>query len=47
VRRGDTVASIAKQFNVATNDIQRWNNISGKRGLTPGNKVALMLPGKG
>ncbi|MDP3481898.1 MAG: LysM peptidoglycan-binding domain-containing protein [Sulfuricella sp.] len=47
VRRGDTVASIAKRFNVATNDIQRWNNISGKRGLTPGNKVALMLPGKG
>ncbi|MHB1291866.1 MAG: lytic transglycosylase [Sulfuricella sp.] len=47
VRRGDTVASIARQFNVATNDLQRWNNISGKRGLTPGNKVTLMLPGKG
>ncbi|HUX63981.1 LysM peptidoglycan-binding domain-containing protein [Sulfuricella sp.] len=47
VRRGDTVASIAKQFNVASNDIQRWNNISGKRGLTPGNKVTLMLPDKG
>jgi len=47
VRHGDTVASIAKQFNVATNDIQRWNNISSKRGLTPGNKVTLMLPGKG
>jgi membrane-bound lytic murein transglycosylase D len=47
VRRGDTVASIAKQFNVATNDIQRWNNISLKRGLTPGDKVTLMLPSKG
>ncbi|MBZ0095796.1 MAG: LysM peptidoglycan-binding domain-containing protein [Sulfuricella sp.] len=47
VRRGDTVASIAKRFNVATNDIQRWNNFSAKRGLTPGNKVTLMLPGKG
>jgi len=47
VRRGDTMASIAKRFNVATNDIQRWNNISGNRGLTPGNKVTLMLPGKG
>lgn len=47
VRRGDTVASIARQFNVATNDIQRWNNISGKRSLTPGYKVTLMLPGKG
>ncbi|MBU1690066.1 MAG: LysM peptidoglycan-binding domain-containing protein, partial [Gammaproteobacteria bacterium] len=47
VRHGDTMASIAKQFNVATNDIQRWNNISGKRGLTPGDKVTLMLPSKG
>lgn len=47
VRRGDTMDSIAKRFNVATNDIQRWNNISGKRNLTPGNKVTLMLPGKG
>ncbi|MHB9101086.1 MAG: lytic transglycosylase [Sulfuricella sp.] len=47
VRHGDTMDSIAKRFNVATNDIQRWNNISGKRGLTPGNKVTLMLPGKG
>jgi len=47
VRRGDTVASIARQFNVAANDIQRWNNISGKRGLAPGNKVTLMLPGEG
>ncbi len=47
VRRGDTMDSIAKRFNVATNDIQRWNNISAKRGLTPGNKVTLMLPGKG
>ena len=47
VRRGDTVASIAKKFNVATNDIQRWNNLSSKRGLTPGNKVTLMLPVKG
>jgi membrane-bound lytic murein transglycosylase D len=47
VRRGDTMDSIAKRFNVAANDIQRWNNFSGKRGLTPGNKVTLMLPGKG
>ncbi len=47
VRRGDTVASIAKRFNVAVNDIHRWNNFSGKRGLTPGYKVTLMLPEKG
>jgi membrane-bound lytic murein transglycosylase D len=46
VRHGDTVASIAKRFNVATDDIHRWNNMSPKRNLTPGNKVTLMLPGK-
>jgi membrane-bound lytic murein transglycosylase D len=46
VRRGDTVASIAKRFNVAINDIQRWNNFLSKRGLSPGNKVTLMLPAK-
>lgn len=47
VRRGDTMDSIAKRFNVAANDIQRWNNLAGKRPLIPGIKVALMLPGKG
>ncbi|MDD5241166.1 MAG: LysM peptidoglycan-binding domain-containing protein [Sulfuricella sp.] len=46
VRRGDTVTSIAKKFNVAANDIQRWNNLAGKHNLTPGHKVSLMLPGK-
>ena len=47
VRRGDTVASIARKFNVATNDIERWNNLNSRRGLTPGNKVTLLLPSKG
>ncbi|MCE5182593.1 MAG: LysM peptidoglycan-binding domain-containing protein [Betaproteobacteria bacterium] len=47
VRRGDTVASIAKRFNVAVNDIQRWNNLSAKRSLMPGYKVSLMLPANG
>ncbi|HUW50704.1 MAG TPA: LysM peptidoglycan-binding domain-containing protein [Sulfuricella sp.] len=44
IRRGDTVASIAKRFKVAINDIQRWNNLSARRGLTPGHRVSLMLP---
>lgn len=47
VRRGDTLAGIAKRFNVAVNDLQRWNKFSSKRSLTPGNKVTLMLPGRG
>ncbi len=44
VRRGDTLSSIAKRYNVAANDIQRWNNISAKRPLNPGLKVTLFIP---
>lgn len=44
VRRGDTLSSIAKRFNVAANDIQRSNNLSGKRPLSPGSKV--IIPGR-
>ncbi|MBS4098258.1 MAG: LysM peptidoglycan-binding domain-containing protein [Sulfuricella sp.] len=44
VRHGDTLSSIARRFNVAANDIQRWNNISAKRPLNPGLKVTLLLP---
>jgi membrane-bound lytic murein transglycosylase D len=47
VRRGDTVVSIAKRFNVAVNDVQRWNNLSSRRPIYPGTRVTLILPGKG
>ncbi len=40
VRRGDTLAGIARKFNVAVNDIQRWNNLSAKR-LMPGTAVTV------
>ena len=39
VKRGDTVFSIARRFNVAVNDLQRWNNISAQYNLQPGNKL--------
>ncbi len=42
VQRGDTVYSIARKFNVAAADIQRWNKL-GKH-LNPGLKVTLYLP---
>lgn len=42
VRRGDTVSSIARRFKVASNDIQRWNNLSGRRALMPGTKVRVL-----
>ena len=39
VKRGDTVFSIARRFNVAVNDLQRWNNLSKNYSLQPGNKL--------
>jgi membrane-bound lytic murein transglycosylase D len=40
IRKGDTLAGIARKFNVAVNDIQRWNNLSAKR-LMPGTAVTV------
>lgn len=40
IRKGDTLAGIARRFNVAVNDIQRWNNLSAKH-LTPGTTVTV------
>lgn len=47
VRRGDTLASIAKRFKVAVNDVQRWNNLSSRQTIHPGTRVTLILPSKG
>ena len=44
VRRGDTLNSIAKRFDVAANDIQRSNNLPANRPLNPGSKV--IIPGR-
>ncbi len=40
IRRGDTLSSIAQRFNVAINDIRRWNKVS-PRHLLPGRKVTI------
>ncbi len=40
VKRGDTLESIAKKFDVARDDIQRWNKISGSR-ISPGEKLTI------
>ncbi|MFA7317546.1 MAG: LysM peptidoglycan-binding domain-containing protein, partial [Sulfuricella sp.] len=37
VKRGDTVFSIARRFDVAVNDLQRWNKIPASNSLQPGN----------
>jgi membrane-bound lytic murein transglycosylase D len=41
IQRGDTVYSIARRFNVAVNDLQRWNNIPASNHLQPGSKLTV------
>ncbi len=41
VKRGDTVFSIARRFNVAVDDLQRWNRIPSDYSLQPGNKLMV------
>ena len=41
VRRGDTLHSIAQRFDVEPNDLFRWNKLSSKKHLRPGDKVSL------
>jgi len=43
VRKGDTLASIARKFDVATADLQRWNKLSGSR-IVPGHKLKIHKP---
>ncbi len=40
IRRGDTLAEIARKHDVAIGDLQRWNNIRGSR-ITPGQKLKI------
>lgn len=43
VRRGDTLNSIARKFEIATDDLQRWNNIQGTH-ILPGHKLTVSKP---
>lgn len=43
VKRGDTLSSIARKFEVATDDLQRWNNLRNSH-ITPGHKLTIMSP---
>ena len=42
IRSGDTLASIAKHFNVSKDDLLRWNRIS-PNALTPGKTLTIQL----
>jgi len=43
VRRGDTLDAIARKFDVAADDLQRWNNLSGNH-IIPGHKLTIIKP---
>ncbi len=43
VRNGDSLWKIANRFNVSVNDIQRWNTLSAKSILRPGQKLTLYV----
>ncbi len=43
VRRGDSFARIANKFNIHISDIERWNNISRKEYLQPGQLLKLSV----
>jgi membrane-bound lytic murein transglycosylase D len=41
VKRGDTLASVARQFNVSTKVLAAWNNLKGKIALKPGRRIVV------
>jgi len=41
VRRGDTLGGIARKFDVAVNDLKRWNNLRGNR-IQPGDTLKIL-----
>lgn len=43
VAQGDTLWGIGRQFNVATDEIRRWNELSKGHILQPGQKLTLMV----
>jgi len=43
VRTGDTLWDIARRFGVSSQDLQRWNNISGGQIIRPGDKIRIRV----
>lgn len=41
VRKGDTLASVSKKFNVSTSFLQAWNNVKGHFSLKPGKRIVV------
>lgn len=43
VRRGDSISSIAARFQVAINDVMRWNQLDKGDYLKPGQELTLFV----
>ncbi len=43
VRSGDSLYTISRQFNVSINDLQRWNALSLKKYLQPGQQLKVFI----
>ncbi|MGL4794722.1 MAG: LysM peptidoglycan-binding domain-containing protein, partial [Aeromonas jandaei] len=43
VRRGDSISSIAARFQVAINDVMRWNQLDKGDYLKPGQEITLFV----
>jgi membrane-bound lytic murein transglycosylase D len=47
VQRGDTVASIARDFDVTVAQVRKWNRLSSRSKLRPGRKLSILTDGSG
>jgi len=47
VKQGDSLWRISRRFNVSISDLRRWNRLSDKRYLQPGQKLIVYLRNKG
>lgn len=44
VRQGDSLWTISKRFKVTVEDLRRWNGLTGRRYLRPGQKLVVHVP---
>ncbi|MBV8853510.1 MAG: LysM peptidoglycan-binding domain-containing protein [Sinobacteraceae bacterium] len=47
VRHGDTLAAIARLFQVSVNQIMAWNGIASRSGISPGQKLTIHVVKRG
>ena len=43
VRKGDSLARIAKRFQVTVKDLAKWNRLDVKRYLQPGQRLTIYM----